>query len=505
MRWYTCRPAHGALLLKLFLLSFTWNRLLAVWCVRDSALCFLPARTLGWGRSVLRLQLHQRGNPHSIYRCRACLPPWRRWHRANSGHQRNDTAVDEFLREHPDLQASLDAGAMLELRASDAARAIEVVKDLVATSEVQHIRNPSAFVVRALHSYFKARGNKDVHLPKHSEEEDTRLLAAMARFPVFTSWSGREHPRIRLKRSARVADMFRWDKIAEMLGISREEAMFQAFGADAKAYLFLKNRIRPARNLEKVGIMVCKDIITEQEEQSVLAYFRSSNMSWQPRDFFGERANFGPTLTSQYQVHQSYAFTDIPVALKSMRRKVLDWIAASPDIRKYAMTHKARRGITGHTRNSSFNQALVQRYRSDLSPDNLLSQGLPMHFDQRDDWAEIIAGVSLGDPGHIFFYGSRPHTCIPYAEMKRLAALGKAAFIQLPPRSVYVFYGFARYGLYHGVAPLAGVPHNGSYDRITVTWRSVKPSKRASLRAPHPFPAAEESDKQGVGMWGQIG
>uniref|UniRef100_A0A7S4UZV8 Uncharacterized protein n=1 Tax=Alexandrium monilatum TaxID=311494 RepID=A0A7S4UZV8_9DINO len=325
-------------------------------------------------------------------------------------------------------------------------------------------------------------------------------MAALARFPVFTRVRGRAHPRMGFKEAS---GMFQWEAIAKELGVSQEEAMRRAFGRGSKTYHFIPQRARIDGNLPKVGILLRNEVITEDEERSAMAYLRGAGVAWQPREHRGLRANFGPTLTPQYKVHRHYRLTKIPSALEPLRRKLLGLLTSSEDVRRFAMTPRVRDGHIGHSEEECFNQALLQRYQGGIDPADAHSQALPMHLDQRDDWAEVIAAVSLGSPGHIFFSSSKPGTCLTEREMLRLVRQRKGVLLRLPPRSAYAFYGFARYGLCHGVAGPNGGPHGNGFDRITVTWRSVKAPLEPALDPPRELPGA--GSREDVGLWGQHG
>jgi len=333
------------------------------------------------------------------------------------------------------------------------------------------------------------------------EESEGRLLAALARFPVFTKHKGRRHPKIRFRK---VDAMFHWDKIAAETGLTEEEAIRRAFGPEGKSFQFLRQRTNLKSNLPKVGILVQNEIVTEEEENAILAYLRRRDMVWQPREFHGLRANFGPTLTPQYTLHRSYRLTKIPQMLQSMRSKVLDFIRSSEDLRRFAMTPYARRGQVEQSDGHCFNQALLQRYQGGVHPEDPSSQALPMHLDQRDLWAEVVAAVSLGSPGHVFFSSSKPGTLLTYTDMRRLVRRHEGILVQLPPRSMYAFFGLARYALCHGVAGLGDLPSGDTFDRITVTWRSVKPPRAPTADPPCLVPPPGPSSED-VGLWGQHG
>lgn len=129
-----------------------------------------------------------------------------------------------------------------------------------------------------------------------------------------------------------------------------------------------------------------------------------------------------------------------------------------------------------------------------------------MHFDQRSSHGEVIAGVNLGaEPGHIFFSrrGPRKGQAFPLRLAQQLQARREGLLLELPRRSVYLFFGFARYYLKHGV-PFAGTEASQAagqdhFDRVSLTWRAVpEPAGGTRLQPPWPLPASEEDV-----VWGQ--
>lgn len=158
------------------------------------------------------------------------------------------------------------------------------------------------------------------------------------------------------------------------------------------------------------------------------------------------------------------------------------------------MTPAARSG--NHER---YNQLFVQRYEDMGAPrseDLEVTQAIGMHFDQRSSYGEVIAGVNLGgEPGHIFFSrrGPRKGQPFPLSLANRLVKQKRGILLELPRRCLYLFFGFARYHLRHGVPFL---PRTGSFDRMSLTWRWVKAP--SALRPP-PWPLPTSGDW----VWGQ--
>lgn len=209
-------------------------------------------------------------------------------------------------------------------------------------------------------------------------------------------------------------------------------------------------------------------------------------------------ANFGPSYIpdSGYKVDQSVAFTELPEVLRPVRSRVEALVSlANPScagaleaagvseataervclsLRSYAMSSASRAGRQG-----PFSQAFVQRYQALDNPqddmeDENVSQALGMHFDSRGENGEVVAGVSLGAaPGAIFFSRRGPGKGRPFplSVARELEGCGEGMLVMLPQRSLYLFYGFARFHLRHGV-PWCGTPGT-AYDRFTVTFRSV--------------------------------
>lgn len=66
--------------------------------------------------------------------------------------------VESALARRPRIRAALDEAAMQKLRDADPARAVEVIEDVAAKTDVH---NPSAFVVKALMAHPQKRGHED--------------------------------------------------------------------------------------------------------------------------------------------------------------------------------------------------------------------------------------------------------------------------------------------------------------------------------------------------------
>ncbi|CAE7201717.1 gsdA, partial [Symbiodinium pilosum] len=127
---------------------------------------------------------------------------------------------------------------------------------------------------------------------------------------------------------------------------------------------------------------------------------------------------------------------------------------------------------------SPLSQAFLQRYESHWQEGERsenTSQALGMHFDSRSANGEVVVGLNLGESGgHIFFSRSGPGKgqAFPLSVANNLEDRGEGILVKLPRRSLYLFYGFARFHLRHGV-PWQNPAAQGSYQRVTVTFRSV--------------------------------
>lgn len=313
--------------------------------------------------------------------------------------------------------------------------------------------------------------------------------------------------------------------------------------------------------LAQLGILVLRDFIGEAEEAHILRALRATGESavvpWTPRDGGGMHANFGPSYkpNSGFKVDRRACWTELPEVLSLVRTRAeallglprvepsdigeiakaaeisfKDAAAVRDALRTYAMSPATRAGRQG-----ALSQAFVQRYRDLGSPrkqyggdaevrlelpskreaqdavrDASASQALGMHFDSRTENAEVVFGLSLGaEPGCIFFSRRGPKKSLPFPLRlaRALQERGDGLLVDLPRRSLYLFYGFARYHLRHGVpwpgtlrrrrgAAGAGGPGNGyagpAYDRLTVTFRSVPLPRRSSALGA----GNEESKKQ---------
>lgn len=76
--------------------------------------------------------------------------------------------VEEVLTQNPQILASLDEDALLKLRASDPARAVEIIEEIAVKSDV---RNPSAFISSALLKYPHKRSSHNSHATGSAVDE----------------------------------------------------------------------------------------------------------------------------------------------------------------------------------------------------------------------------------------------------------------------------------------------------------------------------------------------
>ncbi|CAJ1378661.1 unnamed protein product [Effrenium voratum] len=332
--------------------------------------------------------------------------------------------------------------------------------------------------------------------------DESLLFAALAKYPRHTAPGPTCHP---LPDRTKVEELFDWPKVAEETGMSTEEALAATFGPVVKGARRGLLRTRAATNatngldgsaeakaeaLKRLGVLLVPDFVREDEEAQILrALLDQGEVKWEDRQGGGGlHASFGPTFLreSGYKVDRNKAFTALPKVLDSVRLRAEALLAAKGAVNQeastplglYAMSAAAREGRQG-----PLSQAFVNRYES-TGKESDRNQALGMHFDSRNANEEVVVGLSLGeDLGHIFFSRSGPHKgqAFPLSLAKSLDAKGDGILVELPRRSLYLFYGFARYFLRHGV-PWTGQERD--YRRVTVTFRSVPvlPSKSSASK-----------------------
>jgi len=346
---------------------------------------------------------------------------------------------------------------------------------------------------------------------------DEALFAALAKHPRHTLGVG-SHP---LPDRTRVEGLFDWDAVASELGGGRgsKDALDETFGAvkgkgQGRPGL-LQTRVRRvgpkglrdplARS--RLGVLVIPNFVKEAEEADILVHAKTE-VHWEPRVGGGYHASFGPTFLpdSGYQVDRTKAFTALPGVLDSVKARAekllespalsesafmkaccesdsLVWESCGPGpelllearraLAEFAMSPSTRAGRQG-----PLSQAFLQRYESSAQSDEAAqskTQALGMHFDSRSANGEVVVGLSLGeDDGHIFFSRSGPAKGQPFplSLAKDLEDRGEGILVQLPRRALYLFFGFARFHLRHGV-PWHNPAAPGCYQRVTVTFRSV--------------------------------
>jgi len=87
--------------------------------------------------------------------------------------------VVQLLARHPEIRDALDEAAAQKLGEVDQARAVEIIEDIVSRGDV---RNPSAFVAKALNAYPYKRGGGAVEVPpaRHAPFSVAATLASHA-------------------------------------------------------------------------------------------------------------------------------------------------------------------------------------------------------------------------------------------------------------------------------------------------------------------------------------
>lgn len=353
-----------------------------------------------------------------------------------------------------------------------------------------------------------------------ADDREAKLFAALAMHPQHTSGQG-AHP---LPDRCKLEKLFDWQAVAAELGPpwTPATALQATFGSSNQGILPTRashgrpGALHESATRQRLGVILVPDFLDEAEESRILQSLRTSRedggIPWHTRAGGGYGASFGPSYrpNTGYKVDRRVPFTELPDALHSLRtraeallrtasgdseesrsahaldagvpRKVADEVGTA--LRSYAMCEATRSGQQG-----PLTQAFVQRYRkisqsvaSESAPlgSEAVSQALGMHFDSRTENAEVVVGISMGaEPGFIFFSrrGPRKEQAFDIGLARDLESKGEAILLELPRRSLYMFYGFARYHLRHGVPwccpTAAGAQDDLHFDRITVTFRSV--------------------------------
>lgn len=286
----------------------------------------------------------------------------------------------------------------------------------------------------------------------------------------------------------RVEDLFDWEAVAKETKMSPEALLDATFGPGPRRAGLLRTRRGTAQwplteeGRRQLGVLVIPDFVQGMKKPR---FWVISSILKLEQGFPGKNE----------KVDKSKAFTELPSALDSIRSRLqrllrfddfdadtVNDAGVAESLRRYAMSAATRGGRQG-----ALSQAFVQRY--ELDGDEMTSnrkQALGMHFDSRNANAEVVIGLSLGeDQGHIFFSRSGPHKGQPFPLSLALEERGDGILVELPRRALYMFYGFARYHLRHGV-PWHHDAARGGYRRVTVTLRSV----------PRPMPAAPAAKRR---------
>mmetsp|Transcript_718 Transcript_718/g.1506 ORF Transcript_718/g.1506 Transcript_718/m.1506 type:complete len:476 (-) Transcript_718:52-1479(-) len=331
---------------------------------------------------------------------------------------------------------------------------------------------------------------------------------------------GFAHP---LPDRSTAATAWDWQAIGRAMGPtwSAESAMEATLGTGSGGLLpALTKRAGTTQTLAspevlaRLGIFVVKDFMTEEEEQAGLRALLGSDdsppeVTWMPRETGGLHSYLGPSYipNSGYKVDRKIPYTPIPDSLQVLQRRAEAVVCFAMDEQPHvkmpeAMEEAAARvrsalaayGMTPATRaghHGRFNQAFIQRYRrTDHVEDEVTRESLGMHFDARSENAEVVAGLSFGsEPGAIFFSRSGPRKGRPFpvSRARALQEAGEGVLLMLPRRSMYLFFGLARYYFKHGVPWCGPEDKSKPYDRCTVTFRSSVPEQ---------FPARSEIRKQ---------
>jgi len=188
------------------------------------------------------------------------------------------------------------------------------------------------------------------------------------------------------------------------------------------------------------------EFLSLPEEAQLLAWCDSLD-EWEPRVGSvdgGVRRCFGVTLGESYRVLRS---EPLPPVLAALGEKVLAHVRGRPW--PFACLDPVEQ--------PPFGQCYVQRY--------IGGQSLGFHFDHRREYDEMIAGVSVGAPATLLLGATSGAGGV----REGAARAPNVQRVHLPPRSLYVMGGMARYDLRHAVeAHPAAAPH-----RYSFTFRSL--------------------------------
>jgi alkylated DNA repair dioxygenase AlkB len=224
----------------------------------------------------------------------------------------------------------------------------------------------------------------------------------------------------------------------------------------------IRARLRHCSDLRLIGFHHISGFLSQEERQE-LVRFCDSEPAWdnrlgsKGRSIEGTRQKvYGVTQNKNYKV---LAVTELPAVLQELGNRVLK--AYTENVRE------SPSACCGNLANPpTFSQVYVQRYTK--------GQTLGFHFDDRTQFGELIAGVTICGNGKLLLSQTNGGEEVDRSK----ADQDNIASVQLNPGSLYVMTGMSRYDFRHAAMC------EGDEERISITFRSLACTPRRTRR-PH--------------------
>lgn len=200
--------------------------------------------------------------------------------------------------------------------------------------------------------------------------------------------------------------------------------------------------------LEDLGFYVADEFLTPEEEQELLAYWRPGGpvYAWGAYEFGTKRRffHYGPILKLKTDLSTKSTLGVIPG-----KCGMLPPIIIRMGLRQRIRVHIVDRGVKTRAWDDPLDQLYVNHYAAKLC------SGIDFHHDNPRSMLETVAVLSLGSQGDLQLLA-----------LDRELGPRRPITAPVPPRSLYLLTGLARYHLQHGMAtPIA--------DRVSLTMRTV--------------------------------
>ena len=232
--------------------------------------------------------------------------------------------------------------------------------------------------------------------------------------------------------------------------------LFREYDAPCFArYEALRRSLGRCRDLSLVGFHLFEGFVTAEEAALVLRHCDSVER-WERRLGAKEepiegtrRMNYGVAMSKGYRPS---AVGAMPRCLASLAERVLRFCVSRGEAWPTRCTdfREAER----------FDQAYVQRYTP--------GQTLGFHYDGRRHYGELICGLTIcGDASLLLSNTVGGEAVAPGQHLHP-----NVARVRLPPLSLYVLSGMARFDLRHAIV------QEGPEERISVTFRSLAREQR---------------------------